>query len=249
MLPGLAIVGDCGDGATVCGRDTPDKAPREDRLPRRRNLLARFVRRHMKTINRRCWLFVFLIVLSMQSAAQEWAGCVYWKADGTDATRDDCLQPVKRHVSGWDALIVADVMANADYGRGGVAFLISEAGAYYFKRGGPTRRTLIYDNGPDTFSEGLARTIRDGKVGYFDRDLNIVVARVHDFGLPFQNGKALVCRGCTFESHGEHTAIVGGKWGAIDRRGTTVVPLLHSRARAEQLLKRGEGLLLRDGDK
>jgi hypothetical protein len=90
---------------------------------------------------------------------------------------------------------------------------------------GRTAPALPFDNGPDRFVEGLARSIRDGKVGFVDESLDLVVPREWDFAFPFEGGVARVCTGCTARRHsgGEHSEVVGGRWGYIDREGNVVV--------------------------
>jgi len=92
-------------------------------------------------------------------------------------------------------------------------------------RGAPLLAPFIFDNVPDEFSEGLARFVKDGKMGFFDKSGKIVIPASYDFALPFENGAARVCRGCAQERYGEHYSMTGGQWGAVDRRGRFVVPL------------------------
>jgi WG containing repeat len=96
---------------------------------------------------------------------------------------------------------------------------------------GKTAPALPFDNGPDYFVEGLARTVRDGKVGFVNEDLEVVVPREWDFAFRFEGGFARVCTGCSIERHGtkEHGEVRGGAWGWIDRQGRVVVPVEHSR--------------------
>jgi WG containing repeat len=95
---------------------------------------------------------------------------------------------------------------------------------------GKTAPALPFDNGPDYFVEGLARTVRDGKVGFVNEALDVVVPREWDFAFPFEDGFARVCTGCSIEHHGteEHGEVRGGAWGWIDRQGRVVVPVEHT---------------------
>ena len=92
-----------------------------------------------------------------------------------------------------------------------------------------TAPALPFDNGPDYFVEGLARTIRDGKVGFVDDRLELVVPRRWDFAFPFEKGLARVCSGCSIERDeaDSHGSLSGGAWGMIDRAGRIVVPVEH----------------------
>lgn len=103
--------------------------------------------------------------------------------------------------------------------------IYSPVGIYYFSQSGKVRRTIPYDNGPDYFEEGLARTERNGKIGYFNKSLEITIEPMYDFGFPFQKGVAIVCNGCVKEKDGEHSKLVGGVWGAIASNGKIIEPL------------------------
>jgi hypothetical protein len=54
----------------------------------------------------------------------------------------------------------------------------------------------IFDNGPDAFAEGLARTGIGGKIAYVDRRLRIRIRTRYDWGERFGHGRAEVCIGC-----------------------------------------------------
>ena len=96
---------------------------------------------------------------------------------------------------------------------------------------GRTAPALWYDNGPDYFVEGLARSPRDGKVGFVNERLELVVPREWDFAFPFADGVARVCTGCAVrrEEGDEHSEVVGGSWGYVDREGRLLVPVVHAR--------------------
>jgi hypothetical protein len=77
----------------------------------------------------------------------------------------------------------------------------------------------------------LARSLKAGKVGFVNSDLDEVIAPAWDFASPFQDGLAAVCNGCAAKSDGkEHTIITGGKWGYIDKLGKVVVPVVYDEA-------------------
>jgi hypothetical protein len=96
---------------------------------------------------------------------------------------------------------------------------------YYVSAAGVLRETLVFDNGPDYFEDGLARTVEHGKVGFMDRALQVRIPPAWDFAFPFQDGFAVVCDGCRFEADGEYSRMVGGQWGYIDQAGRLKVPL------------------------
>lgn len=113
--------------------------------------------------------------------------------------------------------------------------------------------SVFHDNGPDYYVNGLARFIKDGKIGFHDAQGKVIIAPVYDFATPFPDREpnkyrdyTTVCNGCWKEysvmpkfaplssshsdgkpiniKHAEHDAqIRGGKWGVIDTTGKVVV--------------------------
>ncbi|HUI94422.1 MAG TPA: WG repeat-containing protein [Xanthobacteraceae bacterium] len=106
-------------------------------------------------------------------------------------------------------------------------------GFYYVGRDGRMVPVVAYDNAPDAFVEGRARTRVDGRIGYIDRTLRVAIAPRYDWGFPFAHGRAVVCRGCAPKRDGgEHGLVEGGLWGMVDRNGREIVPLKY-RSREE----------------
>jgi hypothetical protein len=105
-------------------------------------------------------------------------------------------------------------------------------------------RPFVFDNGPDPFSEDLARFVRDGKMGFFDRAGKEAIAPRFDFALPFSEGFAAVCMGCGEKTDGEHRIVLGGTWGYIDAKGTSVIAFGFDRAES---FDRGSALVEKDG--
>lgn len=97
---------------------------------------------------------------------------------------------------------------------------------YYVRADGHSLPVLSYDNGPDYFEEGLTRSRIDGRIGYFDRQLRPAFAAQFDWGLPFKDGVAKVCNGCTLATPDAsgHRAVVGGNWFVINPQGQVIVP-------------------------
>ena len=79
------------------------------------------------------------------------------------------------------------------------------------------------------FHEDLApspRRVGHGfKVGYIDKNLDLVIPARWDGGLDFSDGRAQVCRGCHVVRDGDFAELRGGLWGCIDTRGREVVPV------------------------
>ncbi|MFZ4929301.1 WG repeat-containing protein [Chryseobacterium sp. Mn2064] len=99
-------------------------------------------------------------------------------------------------------------------------------GYIYDRKGKFLYQPFLYDNGADYFSEGARRLVKNGKVGFADRNGKIVIQPEHDFVSPFNYGYAVFCDGCDWEkTNDEHKSIVGGKWGVMNTKGQTVQPL------------------------
>jgi hypothetical protein len=96
---------------------------------------------------------------------------------------------------------------------------------HYVTRTGRSAAVMPLDNGADPFSDGLARAPSNGKIGYIDRKLNLVIPALFDGAFPFAHGVAVVCMGCRKVPDDEHSSYVGGNWGCIDRHGNLVVAL------------------------
>lgn len=158
-------------------------------------------------------------------AALEWPlACNFFPPAADDVP--DCARRAT------DGEIVVRPGLLADEGEpGAVRALVVDGELLFALASGKTAPALPYDNGPDDFVEGLARTIRDGKVGFVNEALDVVVPREWDFAFPFEGGVARVCTGCSIERDegDEHGEIRGGAWGAIDREGRVVVPVEHQR--------------------
>ena len=105
-----------------------------------------------------------------------------------------------------------------EFSEGGIAAVVDEEGWLYIDRqGNSVIRPMVYDNGPDYFSEGLARYIENGRYGYFDENGRVVLPAQYEFALPFENGSARVGHDCSFEAVGEHSEVDCKRWTTIAR--------------------------------
>ncbi len=122
-------------------------------------------------------------------------------------------------------------LESASYATNGLAAFWIDGHHYWVKPNGEHLQVVTLDNGPDPFSEGLTRTIVDCRVAFADESLRRVIEPGYDWAWPFENGRALVCRGCTKhrEPGEEHTSVTGGEWGYIDHDGNEVVPVKYPR--------------------
>jgi hypothetical protein len=118
-----------------------------------------------------------------------------------------------------------------DGGSTAVRTIVVEGELLFALASGRTAPALPSDNAADDFVEGLARSPRDGKIGFVDERLELVVSRQWDFAFPFEDGLARVCSGCVIDDAegDEHSEVKGGRWGYVDREGRVVVPVVHAR--------------------
>ncbi len=111
------------------------------------------------------------------------------------------------------------------------------------KKGHVRFESVFFDNAWDYYQDGLARFLRNNKVGFHDAKGTVVVKPVYDFASPFKDGYSNVCNDCwafypkspKFQpltsggsylvKHEEHMEVTGGKWGVINTKGDVVVPL------------------------
>lgn len=105
----------------------------------------------------------------------------------------------------------------------------NEWGYVYDRKGNFLYKPFFYDNGADYFSEGARRFVKNGKVGFVDRNGTVIIKPEHDFVSPFNYGYAAFCDGCDWEkTKDEHKAIVGGSWGVMNFKGEIVKPVSKS---------------------
>ena len=95
---------------------------------------------------------------------------------------------------------------------------------YVDRQDRPVLRPFIYDNGPDFFQDGLARHVENGKMGFHDEALKVVIPARYDFAFPFRDGRAKVGMDCVQYPVGEHSSVQCKSWEYIDRSGWRVPP-------------------------
>src|SRR5260370_12368528 len=89
-----------------------------------------------------------------------------------------------------DGNIVVDKQSLADlsFGPEGLgSIVVDNRGLYFVTRQGKTTPALNFDNGPDYVVEGLARNVKNGKVGFINNELNQLVPPVWVFAFPFDH--------------------------------------------------------------
>lgn len=123
------------------------------------------------------------------------------------------------------------IVAN-DFSLEGIAAVVDDQGWVYIDtKGGNVIRPYVFDNRPDYFQEGLARFTADNKFGFFDKTGKVIIEAQFDFALPFHQGLAAICMECKImQTDEEHSSVVGGKWGYINKEGKIVIQLIYDKA-------------------
>lgn len=133
--------------------------------------------------------------------------------------------------------ILNKIQFNAD-GLAGGSFM--GQGCYWLNKLGVAKKTHCYDNGADYFEENLTRYIdSNGKFGFMNKSLKIVIKPKYDFAFPFKNGFSKVCMGCKSQKSSpdsEHSSMVGGEWSIINISGKIISECAHAQ-RYEQCQK------------
>jgi len=110
------------------------------------------------------------------------------------------------------------------FNTGGIAAVVDDSGWVYINSSGlKLLRPFIVDNGPDYFVEGLARFVKDNKIGFCDQKGRVIISAQFPFVQPFSEGVAGFCTECRQIKEGEYHRFNGGKWGFIDRDGNIVI--------------------------
>lgn len=158
--------------------------------------------------------------------------CVYL-ARPSKQDRFPELQPYKHCASVINGILKINPkhMRRIDFSSDQIAGFFAAGQMFYVKPDGRFLPVVKFDNGPDVFSEGLVRSLVNGKMAYYDRQFNLVLATRFDWGWPFEHGRALVCIGCVTQApDGEgHKLVEGGLWGYINHQGKEVIPVIYSR--------------------
>lgn len=117
-----------------------------------------------------------------------------------------------------ETMIPAQFVMAGDFTEHGFAYVVDHKGWAFIDRAGKVVvRPFIFDNGPDSFQEGLARFVAEDKFGFYTPEGKIVIPATYDFAEPFSEGKARVCTGCEKVMDGEHYTFEGGTWTTIDK--------------------------------
>jgi hypothetical protein len=114
--------------------------------------------------------------------------------------------------------ISSDLLFDSD----GLSWVLDGKNVYYINKLYIIHQTAWIDNGPDILEEGFYRYVENGKYGYQDHNLNIIIPAQWDFAYPFENGNATVCNGCKSIFKGEYSQMVGGQFFTINKIGQVI---------------------------
>lgn len=82
---------------------------------------------------------------------------------------------------------------------------------------------VMFDNGPESFHDGLLRVLRNGKMGYANRFGQIVIPCIYDYAKWFENGQAEVTfKAKEYIDMEEHRRVESDEWFKIDKKGNTI---------------------------
>lgn len=192
----------------------------------------------MPSMPYRYQVFVFFFILLINGCSTPYTlSCVY----SPIATKDNPYPELTQysHCGKLDdsgALDISDKhFKNIWFNEDKLAEIRILDGIYYISSDGKLAKTHLFDNGADYFQEGLARTIKNGKFGFINKQLQTIIAPEYDFAFPFSQGRAKVCIGCQAKKVGEHSTVVNGLWGYIGTTGEIIVDISHKQDEIDSL--------------
>lgn len=173
------------------------------------------------------YIVIFIALFFTSVEAQDWAQCYYLPLQTKDHPAQE-WQAFEGCATYQDGVlyIAKEQLNNIDFKYQSIASFFTSGQFFYVKPDGIFLPVIAYDNGADYFEEGLTRSVKNGKIEYYNTDFELVLAPGYDWAWPFHEGKALVCQGCALTpvDH-EHHAMRGGLWGYINKEGKEIVPV------------------------
>jgi tetratricopeptide (TPR) repeat protein len=90
-------------------------------------------------------------------------------------------------------------------------------------------KVYTVDNGPDYYSEGLFRIVKNNLIGFANRTGDVVIKPQFTYVEPFGDGLAAYCNSCKVEQKEEHVSLSDGLWGFVNKRGEIVYQAKYKR--------------------
>jgi hypothetical protein len=128
-------------------------------------------------------------------------GIVFWLAAATTGTQtiacrpfpplhDETIAACAAQRADGSFRVLPSALRALEFDQGELAVATIDGQLHYIHRSGRTAPVLRFDNGADYFVEGVARTVREGKVGFIDRRLALqwpdtIAAPAHFRPTPF----------------------------------------------------------------
>jgi hypothetical protein len=135
-----------------------------------------------------------------------------------------CSSTKIKNVKTYTTYISQEYLKLIDFHGHDIVAMLIDNQWYYIQKDGKAMPVMKDSKGrADAFKEGLARTKINGKVGFFNRNLEMVIEPFYDFAFPFHNGIAEICVGCKETDDGNNNMMLdGGEWKRINRTGLIV---------------------------
>jgi hypothetical protein len=173
---------------------------------------------------------VLLILVLTSAHSEEFVECLYTPKQSADNPYPEL--ELFNHCASYQNGILKIAKAhldNLDFNQTDSVSFMTSGQYFYVKANGDFLPVITFDNGADYFEEGLTRSQINGKIAFFNRDFEQVIAPRYDWAWPFKQGRALVCNGCiSTPLEDGHRSMLGGLWGYIDKTGKEVVPVIYS---------------------
>jgi hypothetical protein len=121
-----------------------------------------------------------------------------------------------------------------NFDKHGLSVILAREQYYYVGKDGTMLPVIAFDNWADDYQEGLVRSLIDGKIAYYDRSFKQIIGPMYDWGQPFKDGRAMVCRGCVMQAPDAdgHQSLSGGEWGYINKDGEEIIPVKYQQNEA-----------------
>lgn len=149
--------------------------------------------------------------------------CYYYSLVKTEDNPYGEFQPYRNCIfidNNCELKFTKEHFKNVDFTEDSIANIhIIGFGSAYVNKQGKVVLMHTFDNGADYFHEGLARSIKDGKLGYVNRALETVIPPQYDAAYPFKDGKAKVGINCNKVQADEHFFWDCKEWFYIDKNG------------------------------
>lgn len=160
--------------------------------------------------------------------------CAYWSNAASTNEAELQSRGCRAHITNGKVIVDRATLSELDFSKEGLAAIfVKSLGWFFVKRDGTTLRSVKFENGPDSFSEGLSRYVENGKIGFIDLSGQVVIEAQYGFAFPFKNGHSRVCNDFKAVKSGEYHFTSSNRWGFIDRKGKLILSMQYSEEEAK----------------